>query len=434
MFTFLFTTILLALQQPTFAADDDMQCTEGFVMDLFCINNKNLFDNPRLLTLENPENHTVHCLVDLDFCVNSGYNILLPNPKFGQGSEPKFAHALSLDPTGNGLVEKLAKEHGVCSECTGSGTIRAGLRFTYIGKVIPRTDNVPRFQVKNISLSPRMADPNSNDDGCPNAMKRFNISRHLKKPESGGRKNLSIALNNDMQCTEGFVMDLFCINRGTLLDAPSVVTLQNPEKHSVHCLVDVDRCINSGYNILLPNPKFGQDSEPKFVHALTLDETGNELVLRIARENGNGDSCSTCTGSGKISAGLRFTYIGKVVPRSNDVAMFQVKNISLSPRMADPNSNDDGCPNAMKRFNISRHLKKPESGGRKNLSIALNNDMQCTEGFLMNLFCIDRKRLCDNLNVVTLENPEKQTVSCLVDVDGCVNSGYSILLPNPKFG
>ena len=212
MFTFLFTTILLALQQPTFAADDDMQCTEGFVMDLFCINNKNLFDNPRLLTLENPENHTVHCLVDLDFCVNSGYNILLPNPKFGQGSEPKFAHALSLDPTGNGLVEKLAKEHGVCYECTGSGTIRAGLRFTYIGKVIPRTDNVPRFQVKNISLSPRMADPNSNDDGCPNTIRRFNISRPFIRSESGDSQDPGKAHGSLIIITWGFLLPTFFVS------------------------------------------------------------------------------------------------------------------------------------------------------------------------------------------------------------------------------
>ena len=33
---------------------------------------------------------------------------------------------------------------------------------------------------------------------------------------------------------EGFVMDNFCIERGTLLDEPSTTTLVNPERHSVH--------------------------------------------------------------------------------------------------------------------------------------------------------------------------------------------------------
>ena len=380
MFTLLFATVLLTLQQPTFTTDDDMQCTEGFVMDLFCINRRTLLDVPSVVTLQNPEKHSVHCLVDVGWCIDSGYNILLPNPKFRQDSEPKFVHALTLDETGNKLVLKIARQNGVCSTCTGSGKISAGLRFTYIGKVIPRGNDVAMFQVKNISLSPRMADPNSNDDGCPNAMKRFNISRPLNKPEPGDRKNLSIALNNDMQCTEGFVMDFFCINRGTLLDAPSVVTLQNPEKHSVHCLVDVGRCINSGYNILLPNPKFGQGSEPKFVHALTLDETGNELVLKTARENG---VCSTCARSGNITAGLRFTYIGKVIPRGDDVAIFQVKTISLSPRFAHPNSNNDGCPNGMKRVDISDLVIKTEYGNLQDPSISHGSLMINSWGFLL---------------------------------------------------
>ena len=296
MCTLLFTTILLTLQQLTFAADDDMQCTEGFVMDLFCINRGTLLDAPNVVTLQNPEKHSVHCLIDVDRCVNSGYNILLPNPKFGQGSKPKFVHALILDKTGNDLVLKFARENGVCSTCTKSGNITAGLRFTYIGKVIPQGDNVSIFQVKNISLSPRIADANFSDDGCPNAMKRVNISNLVIKTESGDCQDPSIKHDDDMQCTEGFVMDLFCINRGTLLDAPNVVTLQNPEKHNVHCLVDVDRCVRSGYNILLPNPKFGQGSEPKFAYALTLDNTGNDLVVKLARAN---SICDTCTGSRK---------------------------------------------------------------------------------------------------------------------------------------
>ena len=151
MFTLLFATILLTLQQPTFAADDDMQCTEGFVMDLFCINRGTLLDAPSVVTPQNPEKHSVHCLVDVNVCVNSGYNILLPNPKFGQGSEPKFVRALTLDKTGNALVVKFPRENGVCSTCTGSGNITAGWRFTYIGKVIPQGDDVAMFEVKNIS-------------------------------------------------------------------------------------------------------------------------------------------------------------------------------------------------------------------------------------------------------------------------------------------
>ena len=47
-------------------------------------------------------------------------------------------------------------------------------------------------------------------------------------------------------CFEGYVMDRYCINRGTLLDNAQVKTLLNPEKHSLHCLVDVGVCRDIG--------------------------------------------------------------------------------------------------------------------------------------------------------------------------------------------
>ena len=43
-------------------------------------------------------------------------------------------------------------------------------------------------------------------------------------------------------CFEGYVMDRYCIDRGTLLDRPDLSTLESPGEHSVHCLVDVPNC------------------------------------------------------------------------------------------------------------------------------------------------------------------------------------------------
>ena len=50
----------------------------------------------------------------------------------------------------------------------------------------------------------------------------------------------------------GYIMDNFCIDRGTLLDKPSIKTLENPAEHTIHCLIDVPQCIDSGYAILAP--------------------------------------------------------------------------------------------------------------------------------------------------------------------------------------
>jgi len=91
----------------------------------------------------------------------------------------------------------------------------------------------------------------------------------------------------DNICVEGFVMDFYCINRGTLLDNPSVRTLEDPGKHSVHCLVDVSSCVSSPFEILL-DPR---DSEPLYRRGWQLDETSKQQGIELAQSVG---TCSTC--------------------------------------------------------------------------------------------------------------------------------------------
>ena len=50
----------------------------------------------------------------------------------------------------------------------------------------------------------------------------------------------------------GYIMDNFCIDRGTLLDKPRIKTLENPAEHTIHCLIDVPLCVDSGYALLAP--------------------------------------------------------------------------------------------------------------------------------------------------------------------------------------
>lgn len=91
----------------------------------------------------------------------------------------------------------------------------------------------------------------------------------------------------DTICVEGYVMDFFCINRGTLLDNPSVRTLEGPGEHSVHCLVDVNSCVTSPFEILL-DPKEG---ELLYKRGWQLDETSKQRAIALAQSVG---SCTTC--------------------------------------------------------------------------------------------------------------------------------------------
>jgi hypothetical protein len=96
-------------------------------------------------------------------------------------------------------------------------------------------------------------------------------------------------------------MDKYCIDLGYLLDNPSVTTLEGPEQHSAHCLLDVDVCNQSPYHIL-QEPLPGE----------TLFTTGwqasdNALLINVGRQVG---SCDTCTGN--VETGMRMEVRGEV--------------------------------------------------------------------------------------------------------------------------
>lgn len=91
----------------------------------------------------------------------------------------------------------------------------------------------------------------------------------------------------DNICVEGYVMDFFCINRGTLLDKPAFRTLEDPGEHSVHCLIDVNSCVTSPFEILL-DPK---DGELLYKRGWQLDESSKQRAIELAQSVG---TCSTC--------------------------------------------------------------------------------------------------------------------------------------------
>jgi len=90
----------------------------------------------------------------------------------------------------------------------------------------------------------------------------------------------------DTVCTEGYIMDFFCINRGRLLDSGHV-TLEQPDQHSVHCLVDVGSCIRSPFEVLI-DPMEGSSM---YSRGFRMTETSKAKMIDLAQSVG---SCSTC--------------------------------------------------------------------------------------------------------------------------------------------
>mmetsp|Transcript_69441 Transcript_69441/g.104770 ORF Transcript_69441/g.104770 Transcript_69441/m.104770 type:complete len:391 (-) Transcript_69441:64-1236(-) len=109
-------------------------------------------------------------------------------------------------------------------------------------------------------------------------------------------------------CVEGFVMDFFCINRGTLLDNPSVVSLEEPERHSVHCLIDVASCNSSPYEVLVdPNDSIGGGL---YTRGWRLTPATQALAIAEAQAVG---ICDDCQNTGDLEFGFRAVMDATIV-------------------------------------------------------------------------------------------------------------------------
>ena len=122
-------------------------------------------------------------------------------------------------------------------------------------------------------------------------------------------------------CMVAYVMDSYCINRGSLLDNQELSTLEHPQEHTVHCLVDVDQCREGGFEVLR-DPI--DSSTNTHCRAYRMDDVGNDLFVEYARSMG---SCSTCSSTGSVVKGLRVTIKGSVDDVSDTLPLLQVSEI-----------------------------------------------------------------------------------------------------------
>eukprot|EP00245_Coleochaete_scutata_P004035 TRINITY_DN161_c0_g1_i1.p1 TRINITY_DN161_c0_g1~~TRINITY_DN161_c0_g1_i1.p1 ORF type:complete len:231 (+),score=22.22 TRINITY_DN161_c0_g1_i1:80-694(+) len=88
---------------------------EGFLMDNYCIKQGVLADNPRVISLQNPEVHTIECLVKLAACVESGY-VILAKPNATGGN---YTIMYDLGVEGSALAKVAAEEESKAGKMAG---------------------------------------------------------------------------------------------------------------------------------------------------------------------------------------------------------------------------------------------------------------------------------------------------------------------------
>jgi hypothetical protein len=113
------------------------------------------------------------------------------------------------------------------------------------------------------------------------------------------------------------LQDRYCIDLGVLLDTGDA-TLLFPDRHSVHCLIDVTVCRKSEYEILgAPAVAGGMYSR-----AFTFDDTAKAGLIQLAARAGamnpaDAFPCRTCTEEdGILGKGFRAQVYGLVTALS----------------------------------------------------------------------------------------------------------------------
>lgn len=136
-------------------------------------------------------------------------------------------------------------------------------------------------------------------------------------------------------CATGFIMDTFCIQRGTLLDNPSARSLidgEGPQRHSYHCLLDVPQCLDGGFE-MLEAPLAGSDTYCRILRFADI-----QMITNFLRARGRaGGGCTTCTGtSGEETSGPSATVYGTISDANTSPPTMTVTMIRPPDEPCDP--------------------------------------------------------------------------------------------------
>jgi len=291
----------------SFATTDmlgDEVCIEGYIMDSFCIERGTLFDNPSVNTLEGPEVHSIHCLVDVPQCVNSPFEILVAPQGDGllytrgyrvsnndllvelaqqvRASQPLGFEAEvcgKISSLGNGSVPPIldvSQVNAAGSSCTDCGYANTTdpESITELSPGSPPTPlNSVTAPVVEATTAPLETTVWSYDTTIMETATKDSITT-----EEIIAEEVTTTQVGDEVCIEGYIMDSFCIERGTLFDNPSVNTLEGPEVHSIHCLVDVPQCVNSPFEILVAPQGDG------LLYTRGYRVSNNDLLVELAQQ------------------------------------------------------------------------------------------------------------------------------------------------------
>ncbi|RHY97376.1 hypothetical protein DYB31_015420 [Aphanomyces astaci] len=140
----------------------------------------------------------------------------------------------------------------------------------------------------------------------------------------------------------GFVMDNYCIDLGKLMDNPTVKTLEGPEVHSIHCLVDLKPCVDSLYTLLAPP----ENGSKLYTVKYQLGAAGSALAKNYAENarllGGKKGFTATVTGVDDGTPELKCVELSKTV--EVDGKPLTLSSVSPVPSTAAPDATTVATP------------------------------------------------------------------------------------------
>ena len=199
---------------------------KGFLVDLWCMQRPEFpiaIDGADLLNA--PEDHSVHCMRDVQVCRENGFGILVQQP------DGTYDVTHAFDTLGNEAV----------------------LRWLDATTLIDTVEiTVTGFETGS-----------------------FVTAGNGTWPELG---DVLIRYHNEKISHSGYLIDLFCwgLEGHVALDGADLDT--NPQAHSVHCMRDVQVCRDGGFGILRMD-ELSNSSCGAYDLAYTFDDVGTQLAL-----------------------------------------------------------------------------------------------------------------------------------------------------------
>eukprot|EP00039_Didymoeca_costata_P010260 m.137777 g.137777 ORF g.137777 m.137777 type:complete len:411 (-) comp14760_c0_seq2:113-1345(-) len=237
--------------------EGDAVTIEGWAADVFCIDRGTALDNGNLIMAETPQDHTLHCLVEVSVCIDSGF-ALFGLDKVGDTHEVVAV----LDDAGTQLIV----DAGLQKIQQGR---KLGLRVTVTGKLSQVTKD---FKVAGESKTFQVLTCVTLD--AAESLEEVLADEAASTTAAIVPADDTCDIDGVVVTVEGWAADIFCINRGTALDNSNLQMAETPEEHTLHCLVEIPVCVESGYAVFSLD-KVGNTREVLYV----LDDAGSQLIV-----------------------------------------------------------------------------------------------------------------------------------------------------------